>query len=126
VVKKHNFCAIQPKIPQISNFTKKWDSNPLPHGDVADNIAKMFANFFGGKLDFASKNTIFSDFRDFSATVQFLRKKLLLFYVHKNWRFCKNWHFSQKILKNWHFCKNWHLSRKSVFLRKSAFIAKNT
>jgi hypothetical protein len=90
VVKKHDFCGIQQKIPQISNFAKKWDLNPLPHGDIADNVAKMFA---------ASKNTIFAkiqsdfckipltlsqksdsvknffhDFRDFSATLRFSQK----------------------------------------------------
>jgi hypothetical protein len=59
VVEKHNFCAIQQKILQISDFTKKWDLNPLPHGDVADNIAKMFAKKNSQKSDFASKNTIF-------------------------------------------------------------------
>jgi hypothetical protein len=60
VVKKHNFCTIQQKILQISNFAKKRDLNPLPHGDVADNIVEMFANFLLQKSDFASKNTIFA------------------------------------------------------------------
>jgi hypothetical protein len=46
VVKKHNFCNIQQKILQISDFAKKQDSNPLPHGDVAAGIAKMFAKKF--------------------------------------------------------------------------------
>jgi hypothetical protein len=46
VVEKQDFCAIQQKILLISDFTKKWDANPLPHGDVVDNIAKMFANIF--------------------------------------------------------------------------------
>jgi hypothetical protein len=45
VVKKHDFCSIQQKIPQISDFPKKRDSNPLPHGDNAADIAKMFAIF---------------------------------------------------------------------------------
>jgi hypothetical protein len=46
VAEKHDFRGIQQKIPQFSNFAKNWDSNPLPHGDVADNIAKMFAKKF--------------------------------------------------------------------------------
>jgi hypothetical protein len=46
VVKKHDFCDIQQKILQISNFAKKRVLNPLPHGDVAASIAEMFANFF--------------------------------------------------------------------------------
>jgi hypothetical protein len=46
VAEKHDFRGIQQKIPQFSNFGKNRDSNPLPHGDVADDIAKMFANFF--------------------------------------------------------------------------------
>jgi hypothetical protein len=43
VVEKHDFCDIQQKIPQISNFAKKRDSNPLPHPHIAAGIAKMFA-----------------------------------------------------------------------------------
>jgi hypothetical protein len=43
VVEKHNFCSIQQKNPQTSDFAKKQDSNPLPHGDVAMDIAKIFA-----------------------------------------------------------------------------------
>jgi hypothetical protein len=42
VVQKHDFCDIQRKIPQISNFAKKRDSNPLHHGDIAAGIAKIF------------------------------------------------------------------------------------
>jgi hypothetical protein len=60
VVEKHDFRTIQQKIPQISDFAKKRDLNPLPHGDIADNIAKMFAKIFLRKSDFASKNTIFA------------------------------------------------------------------
>jgi hypothetical protein len=45
---------LQRKIPQISDFAQKWDSNPLPHRDIADDIAKMFAKIFSRKLDFFS------------------------------------------------------------------------
>jgi hypothetical protein len=44
--KKHNFRDIQQKIPKISDFAEKRDSNPPPHGDTAADIAKMFAKFF--------------------------------------------------------------------------------
>jgi hypothetical protein len=40
VAEKHNFRSIQQKIPQKSDFAKKWDSNPLPHGEIAADIAK--------------------------------------------------------------------------------------
>jgi beta-galactosidase beta subunit len=46
VVKKHSFHGIQQKIPQNSNFAKKRDLNPIPNGEVAEEIEKMFANFF--------------------------------------------------------------------------------
>jgi hypothetical protein len=68
VVKKHDFCSIQQKIPQISDFPKKRDSNPLPHGDNAVDIAKMFVNFFsknwfsGRKTRFSQKNPISTKF----------------------------------------------------------------
>jgi hypothetical protein len=57
---KHNFCDIQQKILQISDFTKKRDSNPPPHGDTAADIAKMLAKIFLRKSDFGSKNMIFA------------------------------------------------------------------
>jgi hypothetical protein len=63
VAEKHNFCGIQQKIPQVSDFAKKRDSNPPSHGDTAADIAKMFANFFLQKSDFGSKNTIFAKIR---------------------------------------------------------------
>jgi hypothetical protein len=63
VAEKHDFRAIQREIPQISDFAKNQDSNPLPHGDVADDIAKMFVKIFLRKSDFVSKNTIFAIFR---------------------------------------------------------------
>jgi hypothetical protein len=43
VAEKHDFRSIQQKIPQKSDFAKKWDSNPLPHGEIAADIAKTFA-----------------------------------------------------------------------------------
>jgi hypothetical protein len=67
VVKKHNFCGIQQKIPQISNFSKKRDSNPVSHGDIAADITKMFAKKIFAKIGFRvkkhdfCKNPIFFD-----------------------------------------------------------------
>jgi hypothetical protein len=52
VVEKHDFCGIQQKIPQTSDFPKKQDLNPLPHGDNAADIAKMFAKIFSRKSAF--------------------------------------------------------------------------
>jgi hypothetical protein len=52
VAKKHDFRGIQRKIPQVSDFAKKWDSNPPPHGDTAADIAKRFAQNFSRKSDF--------------------------------------------------------------------------
>jgi hypothetical protein len=52
VVEKHHFCGIQQKIPQISDFPKKQDSNPFPHEDNATDIAKMLAKNFSQKLVF--------------------------------------------------------------------------
>jgi hypothetical protein len=63
VVKKPNFRAIQQKIPQESDFVKKRDSNPVPQGEIAADIAKMFALIFSRKLVFATKNTIFEEIR---------------------------------------------------------------
>jgi hypothetical protein len=75
--KKHDFRGIQQKIPQISDFAKKWDSNPPPHGDIADDIAKMFAKKFSQKLDFVLKNMIFVKIRsDFCKIPWSLSQKL--------------------------------------------------
>jgi hypothetical protein len=52
VAEKHDFCSIQQKILQVSDFAKKRDSNPPPHGDTAADIAKMFAKIFSRKSDF--------------------------------------------------------------------------
>jgi hypothetical protein len=46
VVEKHDFHDTQQKNPQISDFAKKWDSNPLPHGDVVAGIAKCLQKIF--------------------------------------------------------------------------------
>jgi beta-galactosidase beta subunit len=46
VVKKHYFCGIQQKIPQNSNFAKKRNLNTVPNGEVAADIAKIYAIFF--------------------------------------------------------------------------------
>jgi hypothetical protein len=69
VAEKHDFRGIQQKIPQVSNFAKKWDSNPPPHGDTAVDIAKMFAKKFSQKLDHIKKGTFFN-----------LQKKVLSFH----------------------------------------------
>jgi hypothetical protein len=57
VVEKHNFFSIQQKILQISDFPKKWDSNPLPHGDIAADIVKI--GFLVKKHDFQKNPTGF-------------------------------------------------------------------
>jgi hypothetical protein len=46
VVQKHNFHGIQQKILQNSDFAKKRDLNPVPNGEVAADIEKMFAKNF--------------------------------------------------------------------------------
>jgi hypothetical protein len=51
------------KFRKISDFAKKPYSNPLPHGDIAAGIAKMFAKKILRKLDFTLKNTIFAIIR---------------------------------------------------------------
>jgi hypothetical protein len=110
----------QQKILQISDFPKKQDSNPLPHGDIVADIAKMFAIFLQ-KSVFESKNTIFAKIQsDFPKIPHGLLQKLdsaKNFFPHfsklfrclpifakilelakigvfyKNWRFCENLHF---------------------------------
>jgi hypothetical protein len=46
VAEKHDFRGIQRKIPQVSDFVKKRDLNPPPHGGTAADIAKIFAKKF--------------------------------------------------------------------------------
>jgi hypothetical protein len=62
VVKKHDFRGIQRKIPQISDFTLKQDSNLVPSGDTAADIAKQFQQNLQRKSDFREK--LFSQFFD--------------------------------------------------------------
>jgi hypothetical protein len=52
MAEKHNFRGIQQKILQVSDFAKKRDLNPPPHGGTAADIAKMFAKIFLRKSDF--------------------------------------------------------------------------
>jgi hypothetical protein len=66
VAEKHNFRSIQRKIPQKSDFAKKWDSNPLPHGEIAVDIAKTFEQNLHRKSD-SAKN----DFRRFPQPADF-------------------------------------------------------
>jgi hypothetical protein len=42
VAEKHDFRGTQRKIPQKSDFAQKRDLNPIPHGKIAADIAKMF------------------------------------------------------------------------------------
>jgi hypothetical protein len=42
VAEKHDFRSTQRKIPQKSDFAQKQDLNPIPHGEIAADIAKMF------------------------------------------------------------------------------------
>jgi hypothetical protein len=51
VAEKHDFCGIQQKIPQVSDFAKKTGFEPPPHGDTAADIAKMFAKNFRNSPD---------------------------------------------------------------------------
>jgi hypothetical protein len=128
VAEKHNFCAIQRKIPQISNFAQKRDSNPPPHGDTAADIAKMFAKFFLQKSDFGSKNMIFAIIRsDFCKIPRTLSRKsdsaknfFPIFAI-----FPLPYDFRKKTV-----CKNW-IPRKTflkicVFRENRRFFAKNT
>jgi hypothetical protein len=58
--------------------------NPLPHGDVAAGIAKMFANFFLLKLDFALENA------NFRKNTDFCKNGILKVFFAKNADFHKN------------------------------------
>jgi hypothetical protein len=53
------FAIYSKKFRKFPDFAKKRDSNPLPHGDVAAGIVKMFAKKILQKADFAAKKTIF-------------------------------------------------------------------
>jgi hypothetical protein len=63
VAEKHDFRSIQRKIPQSSDFANYRDMNPLPHGEAAADLAKMFAQIFLRKSVFGTKNTIFAKIR---------------------------------------------------------------
>jgi hypothetical protein len=67
VAEKHDFCGMQPKIPQKSDFALNQDSNPVPSGDTAADNAKKFDQNFLRKSD-SAKN----DFCGFSAACRFL------------------------------------------------------
>jgi hypothetical protein len=117
VAEKHNFHAIQQKILQISDFAKNQDSNPLPHGDVADDIAKMFVKKFLQKSDFVSKNTIFAIFQlDFceirrTQSRKSENRKKLIFRFSRFFRYCTV--FAKNFLFLW--SKN-RIPRKNYFL----------
>jgi hypothetical protein len=123
VAEKHDFCGIQRKIPQLSDFAKKWDSNPPPHGGTAADIAKMFAKFFLQKSDFGSKNTIFAKIRsDFCEIPWTLSQKLdstkNFFHDFCNFsatlQFSQNTYFYDPIWKNW-------IPRKTFFTISAVF-----
>jgi hypothetical protein len=67
VAEKHDFCGMQRKIPQKSDFALNQDSNPVPSGDTAADNAKKFDQNLQRKSD-SAKN----DFRGFSAACRFL------------------------------------------------------
>jgi hypothetical protein len=46
VAEKHDFRSIQRKIPQVSDFAKKWDSNPTPWGYCGGHCEKVCSKFF--------------------------------------------------------------------------------
>jgi beta-galactosidase beta subunit len=58
VAEKHNFCGIQRKIRQESDFANNRDMNLFPHGETAADPAKMFAQFFA-KIGFRYKKCDF-------------------------------------------------------------------
>jgi hypothetical protein len=72
VAEKHDFRGIQQKIPQKSDFSQNQDLNPVPHGNTAADIAKIFERNLQRKSE-SAKN----DFRGFSAACQFYYFSLL-------------------------------------------------
>jgi hypothetical protein len=60
VVKKCDFCGIQQKILQNSDFAKKRDLIPVPNGEVAVDIEKMFAILFV-KIIFCVEKQVFCE-----------------------------------------------------------------
>jgi hypothetical protein len=63
VAEKHDFCDIQQKIPQISDFDEKQDLNPPTPWGYCGGHCKNVCKFFLQKLDFGSKNTNFAKIR---------------------------------------------------------------
>jgi hypothetical protein len=113
VAEKHDFCGIQRKIPQVSDFAKKRDLNPPPHGGTAADIAKMFAKkicknrISGRKTQFSQKipqtKSRKSDSAKnfFSRFLQFFRYHTIFAKIgifRKNWRFLQKSAFLRKIL----------------------------
>jgi hypothetical protein len=55
VAEKHDFCNIQQKIPQISNFAKKPDSNPPTPWGYCGGHCKNVCKIFFAKIRFRVK-----------------------------------------------------------------------
>jgi hypothetical protein len=94
VAKKHDFRGIQRKIPQISNFAEKRDSNPPPHGGTAADIAKI--RFRVEKHDFCNNPIGFSrNSPDYIPKIGF-SEKLFSRFSQKKLQKCNlpfwNWH----------------------------------
>jgi hypothetical protein len=100
------FTVYSKKFPQISDFPKKWDSNPLSQGDNAADIAKMFAKY--KNVDFRERRWGISRKSD-----RIFLPKNRFFLSQKSAFFVKNT-FKMPFLQN------------RCFSRKSAFFAKNT
>jgi hypothetical protein len=62
LAEKRNFCGIQQKIPQKSDFAQKRDLNPVPHGEAAADIAKMLEQNLQQKS--VLRKMIFANFRN--------------------------------------------------------------
>jgi hypothetical protein len=90
VVEKHDFCGIQRKIPQKSDFAQKQDLNPELHIEAAVDIAKMFEQKLQQKSDFSEKQ-----FLQTSTNTRFLlfvcipQKLCFLTIFGKKWRFLR-------------------------------------
>jgi hypothetical protein len=134
VVEKHDFCDIQQKIPQISDFAKKTGFEPPTpwgySGRHCENVCKIFLQ----KSDFASKNTIFAKIRsDFCKIPRTLSRKLdstkNFFHDFRNFRdFSASLGFWQKNNSSIISAKILFpdfLFTKSRFLRKTPIFAKN-
>jgi hypothetical protein len=120
VAEKHDFCDIQQKILQISDFATKRDLNPPPHGDITADIAKMFAKKYSQKSDFGSKNTIFaiirSYFHEIPRTVSQKSDSAKNFFLV----------FAIFLQKKLYFFMSAKIGFHEKLFQKSAFFAKNT